>query len=140
MGGNASGSLRYVTDTMIAKMGAMNFHPSVVLMPDLPDLTTSAVTVGMISSDVPMGNASRSLGNATETTTAEMGAMRQLRHVEPTARRWKGGLPALMGDASRPHTNATEAVQTAEMGAMKIHPSVAEDVPKTQQEAKQPPS
>ena len=126
-----------------------------------------------------MGNASGPVGNATETTTAEMGAMRPLRHVEPTARRWKGGLPALMGDASGPLTNAT-VTTTAEMGAMrplrhvettvgektsdvpmgnasgpisnamgtttawmramKIHLSVAEDVPKTQQEAKQQPS
>ena len=43
------------------------------------------------------------------------------------------GLPALMGNASGPLTNATDAA-TAEMGAMKIHPSVAEDVPKTQQD------
>ena len=37
-----------------------------------------------------------------------------------------------MGDASRPLTNAMEAVQTALMGATKIHLSVAEAVYNTQ--------
>ena len=48
-------------------------------------------------------------------------------------------LSALMGDASRPGRNATDTT-TAEMEVMKLNLSVAEDVPKTQQEAKQPPS
>jgi len=98
--------------------------------------------VGIISSDVPVGNASWPGRNATDTATAEMGAMRPLRHVAPTARRCGAeGLPALMVNASGLPTNATVAVvQTAEMGAMKIHLSVAIDVPKTKQEAQQPPS
>jgi len=89
---------------------------------------------------VPMGNASGPLSNAMDTADAEMVAMRPQIHVEPTARRWNTGLPAPVGNASGPLANAMAAVQTAEMGAMKIHLSVAEDVPKTQQEAKQPPS
>ena len=81
-----------------------------------------------------MGNASRLLGNAMETTTVEMGAMRPLRHVQPSASKVVDG-PALMGNASGPVGNATETT-TAEMGAMKLNLCVAEDVPKTQQEAK----
>ena len=93
---------------------------------------------GEKTSDVPMGLASRPLTNATETTTAEMGAMRPLKHVQPSASKVVDG-PALMGDASRPIGNATDTV-TAKMGVMKLDLSVAENVPKTQQEAKQPPS
>ena len=73
----------------------------------------------MISSDVPMGDASGPITNATEAGTAKMGAMRPLRHVGPTARRWKvEGLPVLMGNASGPHGNATDSA-TAKMGAMR---------------------
>ena len=93
--------------------------------------------VGIISSDVPMGNASWPGRNATDTATAEMGAMRPLRLVETTAQEVASDVP--MGGASGPLTNATETT-TAEMGAMKLALSVAEDVPKTQQEANQPPS
>ena len=46
-----------------------------------------------MSSDVLMGDASQPGRNVMGANqTAKMGAMRPLRHVEPTARRWKGGL------------------------------------------------
>ena len=86
-----------------------------------------------------MGNASRPLTNATDSPPAEMEAMRPLRHVAPTVRRWTGGLPAPMENASGTLTNVTENA-TAKMGAMKLDLCVAEDVPMTQPEAKQPPS
>ena len=71
----------------------------------------------VVASDVLMGDTSRTLGNAMDTATAEMGAMRPLRHVETTVGEKTSDVP--MGNASRPLTNAMEAVQTAEMGAMR---------------------
>ena len=65
-----------------------------------------------------MGNAYGPLGNAMDTIHALMGAMKPKRHVEPTARRSKGDLPAQMGNASRPITNAMES-SIALMGAMR---------------------
>ena len=54
-----------------------------------------------------MGVASGPGTDVTEDATAEMEVMRPQRPVAPTVRRWKGGLPALMGNASRPFGNAT---------------------------------
>ena len=76
-----------------------------------------------------MGNAYGPLGNAMDTIHALMGAMKPKRHVEPTARRSKEGLPAQMGNASRTLTNVMEA-SIALMGAMRptrrVEPTVGE--------------
>ena len=121
--GNASGPFSNATEAVqTAKMGAMRL---------LGDVARTALQDTL---NAQMGNASGPDTNATEMTSAMMGAMRPLRHVEPSARRWKGDLPALMGDASRAGRNATESA-TAEMGGMKIHLSVAED-PQDQKRSK----
>ena len=70
----------------------------------------------VVASDVLMGDTSRTLGNAMDTATAEMGAMRPLRHVETTVGEKTSDVP--MGNASRPDTNATDTA-TAEIGAMR---------------------
>ena len=82
--------------------------------------------VGTMSSHALMGNASGHGRNVMEPSIALMGAMRTQRHVAPTARRSKEGLPAQMGSASGPITNAMER-SIALMGAMRLFG----DVPKT---------
>ena len=126
--GNASMPLTNAMDTATAEMGAM--RPLRHVAPTVRRWEAEGLSAQTMS------NASWPLGNATETATAEMGAMRPLRHVETTVGEKTSDVP--MGNASGPLTNATETA-TVEMGAMKIHLFVIEDVPKTQQEAKQPP-
>ena len=105
--GDASGPLTNATEAVqTAKMGAMRL---------LGDVARIALRD---TSNAQMGNASGPLGNAMEKRNAPMGAMKLKRHVEPTARRSREGLPAQMGNASRTLTNAMEA-SIALMGAMR---------------------
>jgi len=69
--GDTSRTLGNATAPPTAEMGKMKIHLS--------------VAVGKITSRVPMGNASGTLGNATEAVqTAKMGAMSPQRHVAQT--------------------------------------------------------
>ena len=52
-----------------------------------------------------MDNASRPTFNVMDTINAQMGVMRQLKDVAPTARRLKEELPARMGSAPGPGQN-----------------------------------